>query len=128
MKLLKAHFHVHPLGGRTPGHITHSSKEELNSAQGNRFNINIPPIQNLVLCPNIMVTQWKPKKHPIYISSRILQCVYCGTQRCLCACARTFKGGFSSHLFTCSKAKQFDKAQYQTIYFSLTTSSPKKPE
>lgn len=40
------------------------------------------------------------------------------------ACARTFKGGLSSNLFTCSKAKQLDKntISHYILFFNYIVS------
>lgn len=119
-KFFPAHVYTQPPGTRIPEQITESSKEECHSAPREKSNLNIPPGQNLALCPNITGTQWKPKNHPAHISSEILQWVQSDTLEHLCAGVRTFKGRLSSNLFTCSAAEQCDKTHH-TLPFSLTT-------
>lgn len=83
-EIIQSTFSCPASGVSIPGHLTHFSKEEWTSAQRKRSNLNIPPIQNLVLGPNVMVTQWKPEKthqptsaQELSSASRVAQCSVC---------------------------------------------------
>lgn len=45
-KLSTTHFQIHPLGARTPGHITHRRKKKMNEIQPREINLTKIIINN----------------------------------------------------------------------------------